>query len=77
MTKTTVTLPERLKRQLENAAKIEHRSQAEIIREAIEDAMRKRVRPKPTIPLTTKRLPRPDMAENFDKYLKGFGSDDR
>lgn len=45
MTKTTVTLPEALKRQLENAAKTEHRSQAEIIREAIEEAMRKRARP--------------------------------
>ena len=75
MAKTTINLPDALKRQIENAAKIERRSQTEIIREAIEEAMRKRVRPKPTIPLTTKRLPRPDMAENVDEYLKGFGSD--
>jgi DNA-binding TFAR19-related protein (PDSD5 family) len=74
MAKTTVELPDALKRQLENAAKIEGRSQAGIIREALEEAMRKRVRPKPRLPLTTKRLPRPDMAENFDEYLKGFGS---
>ena len=74
MAKTTISLPDKLKRQVENAAKTERRSQAEIIREAIEEAMRKRVRPKPTIPLTTKRLPRPDMAENFDDYLKGFES---
>jgi len=75
MAKTTIELPDALKRQVENAAKIEHRTQAAIIREAIEEAMRKRGRPKPTIPLTTKRLPRPDMAENVDEYLKGFGSD--
>jgi len=75
MAKTTVSLPDRLKRQLENAAKIERRSQAEIIREAIEEAMRKRVRPKPTIPLTTKPFGPPDLAERFDEYLEGFGED--
>ena len=74
MAKTTISLPDTLKRQIENAAKIERRSQAEIIRQALEEAMRKRVRPKPRLPLTTKWLPRPDMAENFDEYLKGFGS---
>jgi Arc/MetJ-type ribon-helix-helix transcriptional regulator len=80
MAKTTIELPDELKRQVEKVAKSERRSQAAIIRDAIEEAMRrKRIRrgpaPKPTIPLTTTRLPRPDMAENFNEYLKGFGSD--
>lgn len=77
MAKTTIELPDDLKRQVEKAAKSDRRSQAAIIRDAIEEAMRRRSRPKPTFPLTTKRLPRPDMAENLDEYLKGFGSDHR
>lgn len=80
MAKMTIELPEELKRRVEDAAKLEHRTEVEIIREAIEESMLKkrvprRPAPKPTIPLTTKRLPRPDMAENVDEYLKGFGKD--
>jgi Arc/MetJ-type ribon-helix-helix transcriptional regulator len=75
MTKTTISLPEELKRQLENAARLEGRTQAEIIREAIEEAMRKRVRPRPTLPLTTLGLRRSDIAERVDEYLQGFGED--
>jgi metal-responsive CopG/Arc/MetJ family transcriptional regulator len=81
MTKTTISLPDRLKRQLENAAKIERRSQAEIIREAIEEAMRKKRVPrdprrKPRIPLIADdaKFP-PDLVENIDEYLTGFGDD--
>ena len=74
MKKTTIYLPDALKRKVAAAAKIERRSEAGIIRDAVEEAMRKRVRPKPRFPLTTKRLRRPDMAENFDDYLKGFGT---
>lgn len=73
MNKTTIYLPEDLKRKVETAAKLDGSSEAEIIRQAVEEAMRKRVPPRPRIPLTTKRLPKPDMAENFDEYLKGFG----
>ena len=74
MKKTTVYLPDALKRKVAAAAKSEQRSEAGIIRDAVEEAMRKRVRPKPHFPLTTKRLRRRDMAENFDDYLKGFGT---
>jgi len=73
MTKTTVDLPEELRRQVETTAKLEGRSKSAVIRQAVEEAMRKRIRPKPRIPLTTKKLPKPDMAEHFDEYLKGFG----
>ena len=77
MTKTTISLPEKLKRQLESVAKLEGRSQAEIIREAIEEAMRKRAHRKarkPRIPLFTADLGfPPDLAEKVDEYLEGFG----
>ncbi len=80
MAKMTIELPDELKRCVEDAAKLEHRTEDEIIRDAIDEAMwRKRVprtpRPKPTIPLTTKPLGRPDVAERVDEYLKGFGED--
>ena len=35
--------------------------------------MRKRVPPKPRLPLFTKELPQPDMAERVDENLKGMG----
>lgn len=73
MTKTTIYLPEELKRQVEVAAKLDGRSEAEIIREAIAEAMRKRVPPKPRIPLIAKGLGRPDIAERVDEFLEGFG----
>jgi Arc/MetJ-type ribon-helix-helix transcriptional regulator len=75
MRKVTVALPEELRRQIENAAKLEGRSISAVMRQAVEEAMRNRFRPKPRIPLTTKELPKPDMAEHFDEYLKGFGRD--
>jgi hypothetical protein len=81
MAKTTIELPDELKRQVEDAAKLEHRTQTEIIREAIEEAMqKKRIRrgpaPKPTLPLfTDDSMFPPDLAENIDKYLEGFGED--
>jgi hypothetical protein len=78
MAKTTIELPDTLKRQVENAAKIEHRTEGEIILEAIEEAMRKKRVPKtarkPRIPLFTNdsEFP-PDLAEKVDEYLEGFG----
>jgi Arc/MetJ-type ribon-helix-helix transcriptional regulator len=75
MTKTTVDLPEELSRQVENTARLEGRSKSAVIRQAVEEAMQKRARPKPRIPLFTKELPEPDMAERVDEFLKGFGSD--
>ena len=74
MAKTTIELPEDLKRQVEIAAKLDRRTEEEIIRAAVEEAMRRRVPPKPRLPLFTKELPEPDMAERVDEYLKGMGS---
>ena len=75
MPKMTIDLPDDLQRQIEDAAKVELRTEEEIIRAAVEEAMNRRTRPKPRLPLFTKELPEPDMAERVDEYLKGFGSD--
>src|SRR5436190_23013315 len=75
MAKTTIDLPEELQRQVEVAAKLDRLTEEDIIRAAVEEAMRKRVRPKPRLPLFTKERPEPDMAERLDEYLKGFGRD--
>jgi Arc/MetJ-type ribon-helix-helix transcriptional regulator len=74
MTKTTIYLPKNLKRQVEQAAKREKRSEAEIIREAIAAAMRNRKPPEPRIPLFEEGLGDPTVAERVDELLKkGFG----
>jgi len=73
MNKTTIYLPEELKRQVETAAKLDGSSEAEIIRQAVEEAMRKRVPPKPRIPLFEAGTLPSDLAERVDEYLEGFG----
>ena len=79
MEETTISLPASLKRQLEHVARIEGRSEAEIIRQAIEDAVRAydpgSEPPAPRLPLTTRGLGRPDIAERLDEFMKGFGED--
>jgi len=74
MVKTTVYLPEKLKRQVKRAAARTKRSEAQIIREAIEAAMRQQVPPQPRIPLFEEGLGDPTIAERVDELLKkGFG----
>ncbi len=70
MTKTTIYLPEELKRQVKQAAKREHRSEAEVIREAIADSMRRRTAPKPTVPLFQSGFSDPTIAARVDELLK-------
>lgn len=74
MKKTTVYLPEALKASLEKMAAEEDRSEAEIIRAAIEVAIDSRLRPKPRIPLTAESFGDPRAAEKVDELLEGFGS---
>jgi len=74
MKKTTVYLPEALKASLEKMAAEEDRSEAEIIRAAIEAAVKNRQRPRPKIPLTSESLGDPRAAERVDELLEGFGS---
>ncbi len=73
MIKTTVYLPEALKADLEKMAAEEKRSEAEIIRAAIQRAVDQRPRPKPTIPLFSEGLGDPTAAERVDELLEGFG----
>ena len=74
MHKTTVYLPEELKASLARMAAEQKRSEAELIREAIEAAVSSRKRPRPRIPLTGKGLGDPNLSERVDELLEGFGS---
>jgi len=71
---TTVYLPEDLKRRLEEAAKRESRTEASIVREAVENALEGREVP-PTVPLFAEGWGDPMLAERVDQLLAetGFG----
>ncbi|MEN8114526.1 MAG: CopG family transcriptional regulator [Actinomycetota bacterium] len=73
MRKTTIYLPDDLKAALERAAATEHRSEAEIIREALRESLVDRVTPSPRIPLSHGSLGDPTIAERVDDLLEGFG----
>jgi hypothetical protein len=70
MVKTTVYLPEALKRRVERVARDQQRSEAEVIRAALDEFTRKE-RPRPTLPLFSSGEPVLD----FDAAMKGFGED--
>ena len=71
MKKTTVYLPDDLKAALERAAVEKGRSEAELIRKAVEDAVRGFERPRPRLPLFSSGDP--TLARRFDEELRGFG----
>jgi len=71
MIKTTVYLPESLKRQLQQLAKRLGRSEAQLIRDAIEQAVRDQPSPRPRLPLFTSNDR--NLAEHVDDALAGFG----
>jgi hypothetical protein len=70
--RTTIYLPEDLKSSLARAAQEEGRTEADLIREGIERLLETR-HPEPRIPLFTSG--KPDLAENVDKLLNGFGEE--
>lgn len=73
MKKTTIYLPDELKRRVEFAAKQQGRSEADVIRDAIEAAVKPKA-PEPKIPLI--KLRRTNIAERVDELLaEGFGKD--
>ena len=77
MKKTTIYLPDELKRRVELAAKQQGRSEAEVIRDALEAAV-KPTAPRPRIPLVAKRgLRKTNIAAHVDELLDelGFGRD--
>jgi Arc/MetJ-type ribon-helix-helix transcriptional regulator len=71
--KTTIYLPDQLKRQVEILADREDRSEADVIRDAVEKAISARRAPDPRIPLVSQGLGAPDIAERSEELLDGFG----
>jgi Arc/MetJ-type ribon-helix-helix transcriptional regulator len=71
MQKTTVYLPDALKRRLAKAARRRGQSEAALIRAAIERLLDEEARPQPTLPLF--RSSDPTLAERVDEALRGFG----
>ena len=71
--KTTIYLPDRLKRDIERVARNEGRSEADVIRDAVESSIYERRAPEPRIPLVSYGLGAPDIAERAEELLDGFG----
>ncbi len=74
MKKTTLYLPDDLKKKIEQVAKGEGRSEADVIRDAISSAVDvKPVYPAPRVPLPGVKLGDPTIAERAGDLLEGFG----
>lgn len=74
MVKLTIRLPEKLKKELARLAKEQGRSQAQIVREALQAAVQRRGRPRPTVPLFEGGLGDPLASERVEELLdEGFG----
>jgi len=71
MTKTTVYLPKELKARLELVARREGRSEADLIREALTEALAARTPPKPRGAIFDSGDP--DWAATADQHMEGFG----
>lgn len=68
--KTTVYLPDGLKSRLERVAREQGRSEADVLRLALDTYLR-RERPRPTLPLFASGEVAP--VENLDEAMRGFG----
>lgn len=74
MIKTTVYLPDDLKRALAQVAALEGRSEAELIREAVRLRLSARPCPTPRLPLVDEGPDDATIAERTDEILAtGFG----
>lgn len=71
MQKTTVYLPEVMKRALGQVAAARGLSEAELIREALRTITSQATPPRPRLPLFKSGKPR--LAERVDEALSGFG----
>ena len=71
MKKTTIYLPEDLKAALGRVAASRGRSEAELIREAVRELVRRSEPPRPRLPLFSSGDP--TLAERVDEELAGFG----
>jgi hypothetical protein len=73
MKKTTLYLPDDLKDRIERIAERDDLSEADVIRGAIVTGLSGRQPPAPKIPLFSKELKDPRLAERVDELLDGFG----
>lgn len=75
MRQTTIYLPDDLKRRLERAAREDRRTEASIVREALDEALSRR-EVAPTAPLFGEGWGDPMLAERVDEILgeTGFGA---
>jgi Ribbon-helix-helix protein, copG family len=71
MRKTTIYLPDELKQRIERIARSQRRSEADVIRAAIDEATRE-VHPAPTLPLFESGEVTP--IDDWDDALRGFGA---
>lgn len=71
MRKTTVYLPDDLKRELEAASRRSRRSEADLVREGVRLAVARESPRRPRIPLFESA--RPDLAKRVDELVEGFG----
>lgn len=72
MVKTTIYLPEALKRRIEDVARAEGRSEADVIRSAIDAGVAPVARPRPRALFNSGRG---DLVERWDELMEGFGRD--
>jgi hypothetical protein len=72
MTKTTIYLPEQLKEALERKALVERRTEADVIREALEVALRTYQAPEPVFPIFESDEV---TGRGVDELMSGFGED--
>jgi Arc/MetJ-type ribon-helix-helix transcriptional regulator len=73
MRKTTIYLPDELKKRIEKVARTSGKSEADVIRDAISNATMAAGAPVPRIPLIDTGLGDPTIAENVDALLESFG----
>jgi len=73
MRKTTIYLPDELKKRVEKVARNTGKSEADVIRDAISGATMAAGAPAPRIPLMERGLGDPTIAENVDALLESFG----
>jgi hypothetical protein len=73
MKKTTIYLPDDLKKRLEETARTTGRPEAQVIRDAISAATLEALSPTPRVPLMERGLGDPTIAENVDALLERFG----
>lgn len=74
MRRTTIYLPDGLKRAIEREGNRRGITEAEVIREALREHMRNKSRPRPKLPLLPDGFGE-ELATRVDELLEGFGED--